>query len=202
MFSKQLKYDRSAVKPLLKTAGNLLISGSILIVLVAIFNSYDLLNLIYDRAEESIQAFNWLMLGFIAICMNFIFGTLLTANGNLKILNISSALGILINIGLNFTLIPRFGAEGAAFASFATQSFVAIIQFIFCLKFFQLSISFRTILKYCIFVLVLLVVSFNLIHFKLLSPVQIFSGSLLMFAFSCVDRKNLKELLLNNSNFK
>jgi O-antigen/teichoic acid export membrane protein len=202
MFSKQLKYDRSSVKPLLKTAGNLLMSGSILIVLVAIFSGYDLLNLIYDRAEESIQAFNWLMLGFIAICMNFIFGTLLTANGNLKILNISSALGIFINIGLNFTLIPRFGAEGAAFASFATQSFVAIIQFIFCLKFFQLSISFRTILKYCIFVLVLLVVSFNLIHFKLLIPVQLLIGSLLMFAFSFVDIKNLKELLLNNSNFK
>jgi O-antigen/teichoic acid export membrane protein len=202
MFSKQLTHDKSAVKPLLKTSGNLLISGSILIVLVAIFNSYDLLSLIYNRAKESVPAFQWLMLGFIAICMNFIFGTLLTANGNLKVMNIASAFGILINIGLNFMLIPKFGAEGAAFASFSTQSFIALTQFIFCLKLFELTISFKTILKYLIFVIMLLLISYGLSLSQLLIPTQLLIGTAMMFLFSFVDLKNLKELLLNNSNFK
>jgi O-antigen/teichoic acid export membrane protein len=66
------------------------------------------LGLIYDKASESVPAFQWLMFGFLAMCINFIFGTLLTANGNLRILNTSAAFGIAINIGLNLYLIPKY----------------------------------------------------------------------------------------------
>jgi O-antigen/teichoic acid export membrane protein len=201
MFSKQLKNDNSGIKPLLKTSGNLLISGSILIVVVTTYNAYFLLSLIYEKASESVLAFQWLMVGFLAICMNFIFGTLLTANGNLRILNISSAFGIVLNVGLNFYLIPTHGAEGSAFASFVTQSFIALIQFFYCLRIFKLNISLITILNYSLFVLALVLISNWLVNSDWLISIQLVLGISLMFILSFIDLKNLKELFLKSSNF-
>jgi O-antigen/teichoic acid export membrane protein len=202
MFSKQLKNDRSGIKPLLKTSGNLLISGAILIVLVTTYNAYFLLSLIYERATESVPAFQWLMFGFLAICMNFIFGTLLTANGNLRILNISSAIGIVLNVALNFYFIPTHGAVGAAFVSFVTQSFIAIIQFFYCLKIFSLAISIKTFLNYLVFIILLFSLSNWLTDYDLLMPIQLILGVTLMFVLSFIDLKNLKDLFLKTSSFK
>ena len=66
--------------------------------------------------EHSGETFGWLMVSFIAISCNYIFGTLLTANGSLKSLNILAVFGIIINIFLNLFLIPKSGSVGAAFA--------------------------------------------------------------------------------------
>jgi O-antigen/teichoic acid export membrane protein len=202
IFSKQLKNDYSGIKPLLKTSGNLLISGAILIVVVTTYNAYFLLSLIYEKANESVPVFQWLMIGFLAICMNFIFGTLLTANGNLRILNISSAFGIILNVGLNFYLIPIYGSTGSAFASFVTQTFIALIQFFYCLKTFKLSVSYRTILNYSFFIISLVLTSNWMAKDNLLIPIQLILGIALMFILSFIDLKNIKDLFLRNSSFK
>lgn len=199
MFSKQLKSNMAGVKPLLKSSGNLLISGSILIVLVTIFNADFFLGIIYDKANESILSFQWLMLGFLAICVNFIFGTLLTANGNLRILNTSAAIGIVLNISLNYYLIPIYGASGSAFASFITQSFIASIQFIYCLKIFKLTISSKTIFKYSIFIAMLIITSQWQSNGDFLILIQLILGITLIFLFSFIDIKNLKDLVIMES---
>lgn len=199
MFSKQLKSNMAGVKPLLKSSGNLLISGSILIVLVTIYNADFFLGIIYDKANESILTFQWLMLGFLAICVNFIFGTLLTANGNLRILNTSAAIGIVLNISLNYYLIPIYGASGSAFASFITQSFIASIQFIYCLKIFKLTISSKTIFKYSIFIAMLIITSQWQSNGDFLILIQLILGITLIFIFSFIDIKNLKDLVIIES---
>ena len=202
MFSKQLKTDITTIKPLLKTAGNLLIGGAILIVCIAVFNSYFLLHLIYVKVNEAIPSFQWLMFGFLAICMNFLFGTLLTANGSMKILNITSALGIIVNFSLNIFLIPKYGASGAAFASFITQSFTALTQFLYCLKVFKLKISVKTISYYFVYILLLVVFSYWLVNCDYLLLYQSLFGVLLMFVLSFIDLRNLKGLLVKNDSFE
>ena len=74
--------------------------------------------------EHSSDTFGWLMISFIAISCNYIFGTLLTANGSLKSLNILAIFGIIVNVSLNLILIPKNGSVGAAFASAFTQFFI------------------------------------------------------------------------------
>ncbi|MBM3186209.1 MAG: oligosaccharide flippase family protein [Bacteroidetes bacterium] len=202
MFSKQLKSDLDGVKPLLKSSGNLLMSGAILIVVVTVFNANFLLGLIYDKASESVPAFQWLMFGFLAICMNFIFGTLLTANGNLRLLNISSAFGIILNVGLNFYLIPEYGATGSAFASFVTQTCISLIQFIYCLKVFKLAVSLKTIFNFSIFITLLFLASKWQSSGIYLIISQLIIGVSLMFLLSFINLKNLKDLALRNPNFK
>jgi O-antigen/teichoic acid export membrane protein len=70
------------------------------------------------------------MQGFIPISAIYIFGTLLTAHGSLKMLNIIAAAGVLLNVALNFVLIPIYFENGAAFSGVATQSMVALSHII------------------------------------------------------------------------
>jgi O-antigen/teichoic acid export membrane protein len=60
----------------------------------------------------------------------YVFGTILTANGNLHKMNIIFTVGLLLNISLNSILIPLHGAWGAALTTLVTQSFVALTELI------------------------------------------------------------------------
>ena len=202
MFSKQLKESKESIIDLLSNAGNLLMGGSILIVFVAITNGYYLLDLIYLHAYEAVPVFQWLMLSFLSICLNFIFGTLLTANGNLRFLNISSLIGIIINVIINYFLIPHYGAQGAAFTAFITQSFISILQFFYCINLFQIKINWSLVLRYIILIISLILIRYLFKTNDYVLLIQIISGTLLLFLLSFIQINNLKSLLIKNDSFK
>ena len=87
------------------------------------------------------------MIGFIGISTTYIFGTLLTANGSIKQLNIMAAFGMIINIILNLIFIPRFAALGAAWVSLLTQLLTALAQLIIAVRIFNLRVNYLLILK-------------------------------------------------------
>jgi len=203
LFSKQFK-EKESVLPLLKMSSNLLIGGAIFLSLFCVFNASFIVNLIYtNNTELSIPSFNWLMLTFIWMCFSLIFGTLLTANGNLKLLNQMSFLAIVLNIVLNFFLIPHLGAEGAAITAFNTQLFVAIVQLIAVYRIFKISIHFKQVVKYLFFILSLLglfiLTSYNLSETSKII-IQLFTGVILLFLFKLIDLKGLVSLLKEKSN--
>lgn len=85
----------------------------------------------YDlRCIQVVKTFCLLMTSFFAISTTYVFGTLLTANGSMKEMNIIAASGVTLNLILNLILIPRFKAEGAACTSFCVQAFTAIAQYV------------------------------------------------------------------------
>jgi O-antigen/teichoic acid export membrane protein len=90
---------------------------------------------------HSSNTFGWLILSFIAVSFNYIFGTLLTANGNLKPMNILATFAVLINITSNLILIPKYGSTGAAFSSMITQFLTLIFQIYLCFKFFSFKVQ-------------------------------------------------------------
>jgi O-antigen/teichoic acid export membrane protein len=169
--------------------------GAIVIVFVTIYNSSYLLSLIYTDYLVAIPAFNWLMLSFLAICMNFIFGTLLTANGSLKILNYSSFIGIILNVALNLYLIPTRGAEGAAFATFITQSFTAVIQFGYCMKLFSIKINKQRVLYFLLLIGCLYVFSASFINSGYFLFKQLTLGIALLLLLSFFRVNDLKQLV-------
>ena len=195
MFSRFLSEKRLSIYPLLQSAGDLLIGSAILIVFICIYNSDLFLSLIYDDYLQAIDPFKWLILSFIAICMNFIFGTLLTASGNLKILNWISFLGIVINVALNIFMIPKYGALGAAITTFVTQFFTAILQCIYAIKMFEIPISINRILKYPILILVLFLGSYYFAQNSYLIFFQLIIGISSLFLFSFISIDSLNEML-------
>jgi len=200
LFSKIIK-QRISVLPLLTTAGNLLIGGSIVIAVFCYFNSEFVLSLIYnDEISQSIGSFKWLMLSFVGMCFTLIFGTLLTANGSLRFLNIFSFLGIIINVSLNFYLIPIYGATGSAFATFATQSSIALIQFAYCAKNFEFQFSFNLIGRYALFLILTIAVFyfFSKINTSLVVLLsEILCCTAILFLTKMIDVRSLKKQFLD-----
>jgi O-antigen/teichoic acid export membrane protein len=136
LFSHQMK-DKEENQKLLIQASKLLLGGAILLSFLSYFNAETILSWIYKNdVESTIPSFQWLMLSFIAMGVSLIFGTYLTAAGELKFLNRTAATGILVNLGLNLYWIPTFGAQGAAWATFITQVFIASFQTVFVVKTF------------------------------------------------------------------
>ena len=93
------------------------------------------------------NSFGMLMLSFFVISTTFLFSTLLTAGGKLKELNATSSIGLVLNIVLNFLLIPRYGAYGAAIASLCTQGIAGFAQMIITKRHFQLEMNLVLIAK-------------------------------------------------------
>ncbi len=159
IFSKMIKIKES-VEQLVKLAFTLLITTAIIIAVGSYFYNFELMNLLYkEHINESARVFKLLMFGLIAISTTYIFGTLLTANGNLKELNIVAACGMIISIVLNFILIPRLQAVGSAYASVTTQSLTALVQIIIVQQIFKFRINYKYLSSLLAFVIGIILIN-------------------------------------------
>lgn len=160
VFSRMIKRKES-VEKMVKLSFTLLITIAVIVAFGCIFYSNELMKLLYwEDFEQSAEVFKLLMGGFAAVSTTYIFGTLLTANGNLKQLNIISFIGLLINFSMNMILIPRLLAVGSAYASLVTQFFIAIMQVIIVQKIFKFKINYRYLLTLVFFVAGVIILNF------------------------------------------
>lgn len=94
-----------------------------------------LMRLLYhDGAAPYVPVFRVLVFGLVPIGITYIFGTLLTAGGRLRQLNVLAAAALALNLAANLLLIPRWGAVGSAWASLAAQSFMALAQLVLAVR--------------------------------------------------------------------
>ncbi|MBT8229962.1 MAG: polysaccharide biosynthesis C-terminal domain-containing protein, partial [Bacteroidia bacterium] len=122
---------------------SLLITIASLISAICWFYSSEIMNLIYIQADNTYaEVFRVLMLSFWAMALSYVFGSLITASGKLRIFNMIFVVGIIINWTLNLMLIPEKGAYGAAVATLVTQFFVFLSQLILARKMFDLHFNF------------------------------------------------------------
>lgn len=140
MFAKIIG-DKKNPTQLTMTALKVQLTLALMISMSCWFYAKDILEskFLYDTVTaESINAFKFLMVGFIAMALSYIFGSLITASAKLKTLNLIFVFGIMINWSLNLYLIPRYQAVGAALATLITQFFVFFGQFILATSRFKL----------------------------------------------------------------
>jgi len=185
IFSKMLKYKES-VEQLVKLAFTLLITPAIVIAIGCFFYSQELMSLLYTKqVAESADVFRLLMMCFMAICTSYVFGTLLTANGNLKELNIMAGCGILINVGLNFLLIKAFMAQGSAFVSMVTQFTTAIAQVLIVQYIFRFKVNYRLLFTIFFFATGVIVINYfsKMLQFSWMVNFIIMVLSSLLWAF-------------------
>ena len=152
IFSRMIKFKED-VQNLVKLSFTLLITPAIISAAVAWFYQNELIGLINHGVTDSATIFSMLMTCFIAISTTYIFGTLLTANGNLKQLNTMAIIGISINLILNLVLVPHFKAMGAAYSSLVTQFFTAAVQVYLSHKIFQFKVNYRLIVILIIYII-------------------------------------------------
>jgi O-antigen/teichoic acid export membrane protein len=162
IFSRMIKM-KANVEKIVKMAFSLLYTISLTVAICSLFYSVEIMKLLYPiheletmemymaRLEQSAFIFSLLMFGFVAISTIYVFGTLLTANGNLKQLNIIAGSGVLISFGLNMLLVPKLQATGSAYASLSAQGITAIAQMITAVILFRFPLNMRYVGKLVFF---------------------------------------------------
>ena len=162
MFSKMLKTNEST-EGLVKLSSSLLLGISLAVAVLAIFYNEEIITLLYHEVSNNSPAiFRLLMGGFVFISVSYIYGTLLTANGNLKYLNILAGITVLMNIGLNFLLIPIYKAYGSALASILSQGFYALSQMILASRILKLNLRFFFFFRLILYILAITLAAYLL----------------------------------------
>ncbi len=147
MFAYMIK-RKEPIGSLLKFSYSLLVVPAALMAIVCIFYSDELMHLMYeDHALSSAPILKVLMGCFLAIASTYVFGTLLTANGSMRVLNTVAIIGLFLNVVLNFVLIPKYEALGSAYASLATQLLVILVQVLVVQRVFTLKPDGRFLLR-------------------------------------------------------
>ena len=199
IFSRMLKF-KEPVEALVKTAFILLITPGIVVAVGCWFYSNELMKLLYkEHIEQATVIFPILMSCFVAISTSYIFGTLLTANGNLRELNLMAASGILINVAMNLFLIPRYQAAGSAVSSLTTQFLTAFIQVLIAQNVFKFKINYRLILTLIVFISGVILINYfskSLHHNWMVNFVIMVSASVIWaFAIRMLNIKSMVRIL-------
>lgn len=138
MFSRMLE-QKTPVQPLVDLTHNLMLIASSATGITFIIYRNEIMQALYTEATPYYaDIFGWLMVSFICISMVYIYGTLLTANGSLSVLNKLAVGGMLLNILLNIFLIPLYHALGAAIATVITQVCIIVLHVIISYRVFKL----------------------------------------------------------------
>lgn len=204
IFARMIKQKKS-VSQLVKLSFALLLVPAICLSISASVFSESIINLLYENHnQQSAQIFSILILGFIPISSTYIFGTLLTANGNLKYLNIMAAIGMVFNVVLNLILIPYYFAFGSAVVGLTTQMLTAIAQIVIAKKIFHFKIKFAYISVFVVFILGITVVAFLskwLISswYFALSATMLF-GLFLAFSIRLLNVKDIYHIIRHEEN--
>ncbi|MCD6202485.1 MAG: oligosaccharide flippase family protein [Bacteroidales bacterium] len=141
LFSRMIKEDKP-VTELVKFAFLLMMIPVLILGITTIIYRYPVMHLLYlSHTADSSGVLGVLMGALIFASSGYLFGTLLTARGDIKQLSWLAAGGFLLNIFLNFMLIPRFQTLGAAWASLVTQAGIGIIQILMVSHRFRISVS-------------------------------------------------------------
>lgn len=163
LFSRMLK-QKENIENIVKLGFTLLITPALIVSVSTIFYAENFFDKIYTGDTQGYEILALIMNCFTAISITYIFGTLLTANGNLKHLNYMALTGIAINIILNFILIPKYFALGSAISSLVTQFLTGFIQIYISYKVFKFKVNTRLMFSLFMFVMGLFIVNYFTLH--------------------------------------
>jgi O-antigen/teichoic acid export membrane protein len=198
----RLLAKREAVYPIVRVSIVLLLPFAFTVMLTAWFFGADIMKMLYVEATDyDGKVFSVLMSAFPGFCIGYVYATLLTANGNLKQLILLSLMAVIFNLTLNFILIPKYGALGAAISAVLTQLILAVFNIKIAQKLIHLKPDGKWLLQYAVFIALMFAACW-LLHgepLKLYLQLLIIAatGLLLMLLCGFVPFGKIKELMLH-----
>jgi O-antigen/teichoic acid export membrane protein len=201
VFSRMIQHGES-VEHITRLSFTMLFVPALVVAFGCLSYRYEIIGLLYnEHVQNSARVFGILIFSFLGICMTYIFGTLLTANGSLRQLNIMACMALIINLGLNFLLIRRFGILGAATSSMATQLFTSIYQLLLVKRIFRFNTDYSLLTRLGIFIILLAMSSFLLRGFPIRwvysFGLYLIWGAILAFITGLLNLKSMFRLVLS-----
>ncbi len=160
IFARMIKL-REPIQQMVKLSFTFLFVTAVVVAVSSVFYNEEIMEVLYhSNTEHSSGILGILMTGFIGIATTYVFGTLLTANGSMKQLNIMAFFGMVVNVTLNLLLIPRYQAFGSAYASLITQLVTAGAQVILATVIFRLKPDYLFIIRLLAFTFSTVILAF------------------------------------------
>jgi len=192
MFAATLK-NKLELNNLVKTSFNVIVAMAGIVLVMCVSYRQEIMQLMYRyedaettanyamRIGQYASVFPLLMGSFFCLSTTYVFGTLLTANGSLKQLNLVAASGVVINILLNLIVIPKFKSVGAAFTSLSVQAVTAFLQYLIAKRILKFKLGGRYWLHIVLFfasIIMITILAHRLINSWVL-------GFVVAFALNC-----------------
>ena len=201
IFSRMIKKGQD-VGEMVRLSYTLIIIPAATLAVLGLFFGFEILDWMYnEHIGTSSRIFPLLMFGFMAISTTYIFGTLLTANGNLRELNILASTAVLVNIVLNLILIPEYQALGAAISSLITQVYMAVLQVIISVVKLRLILDYGFLSRLAVFVLGIFLFGYLSSRFMASwyqgAILMVLSSLILMFATKLLRFRDLYRIILS-----
>ena len=197
--------EKEDLQGLVKQSFSIMLSMTCIIAVLCIFYSQNFMETMYtgQNNDEASTILKILMGSFVSISVTYIFGTLLTANGNLKQLNMVAACGVAINITLNCLFIPHFQAVGAAFTSLCVQFITCVVQFFIAKKIFKLRLGHPFWIRLVLFLALITITSYLStllpINWWISFGVSAIICVLVAFFTKMLEYKEIKELVMSSA---
>ena len=117
---------KAPARPLLQQAAGYMLAFSIGVATFSTFYAEEIMSLLYQEstAEWSI-VLQWLIWASVSVGLTYVYGSFLLSHQKIAAINWIFFAGLVLNVVLNYLLIPTHGALGAAVATVATQGLVA-----------------------------------------------------------------------------
>jgi O-antigen/teichoic acid export membrane protein len=203
VFSKMIKQGDS-IQHLTRLSFTLLMVPAFIVAFGCISYRNEIIDVLYTRhVLASANVFAILTCSFLGICITYIYGTLLTANGNLGILNTMATIAVVLNITLNLVLIKKFGITGAAIANAITQFFTAIFQIFTAKKIFRLKTDTSFLIRLGIYVALIAAASLLLSRIEIVwfysFAIYVIVALMLSFALGLMKIKEFSGILFSDN---
>lgn len=204
IFSRMLG-KKQDVSSLVRSSFTVIFVFAFIICLALAFFSDPLMQLLYhDHTHESSLILSTLIFSFMGSATVYIFGTLLTANGNLKELILISLVAVILNFCLNLALIPSYQATGAAIAACITNLAIGIFNLLLSVKIFHFKLNKPLMIRLFLFVAASIAVFLSApllpLHWIVLMPLLSATALIAATLLGLIEVKKLMPLLKPGGN--
>lgn len=183
----QLYTQKKPLTPLIQLSLNHVIALAGWISMILITYSNPIIQTLYPNLPPSVPIIlQYLMLTFICLAIGYVFGTLLTATGNIQKMNGLFAIAAITNIGLNRYWIPLEKSIGAAKATLVTQIFVCLALIIMANHWLKLKFTFKLWGKPILYLVLLTLIGYTIQYLKLSLVLGILSSGFAALSISVV----------------
>jgi len=141
--------EQKDIQTVILESRHLVLMFSITIVIVVLFLAPWIQRVLYHHNDmKAFAVLQWCMPALIGYSLVHIYGTVMTATGQILQFCYITLAAIVINIVLNFFLIPSFGAKGSCIAALTSQWFCGITAMLYTKQKTGVNIHFRSLLIY------------------------------------------------------
>jgi O-antigen/teichoic acid export membrane protein len=200
MFARQTA-QKTDIKPLLRLGVAVVMCLAIVLASAVWWQRTNIMQALYhETTAQSANILGVLMWSFVAISGNYLYGALLTANGDLMRMNRIFVIAIVVNVLGNILILPYYGALGAAIVTLMTEVFSWLAQVFLAKKIFSLRRDVRWVLQF--FALATLTVgvggaleTYFLGHWIVKFLLNILSGGVFALLLGLIDVRSFLRLL-------